>query len=310
MAVAKKVKPASGNTKNKKSSPAKPAPKPAAKPVKKTAPTKSAAKPTPKKVETKSSKSVSKPATKTAAKPASSKEPAKKQTTATKVPVAKTQIKKEVAKTKQATPVKSVSPAKKEPVTTKPLKSASPAAKSPSSKPASDSAKSSAKNAPSKQTAGAKDSGKKEKLKTPDPAELAKEFPDMDPADLKAQKIIKELEETMDLAAVKPRIKVPTVTKTIVKRDHHNAPLKLVEPTNTNKQKFQLEFEFRSSPKILFNALSDSSGLQKMINSLLFGKEVRAMQNWLQLKICTLFAFNGQKIQTARISSLKLSKMN
>jgi uncharacterized protein YndB with AHSA1/START domain len=83
----------------------------------------------------------------------------------------------------------------------------------------------------------------------------------LDPLHVKAAKAIKELEETMDLSKVRPRIQAgPTpAPKQIVKLKE--PPLKLIEPINTTKIKYSLEFEFRSSPKILFNCLSDSSGL-------------------------------------------------
>lgn len=97
--------------------------------------------------------------------------------------------------------------------------------------------------------------------KIPVPSVKGKTKPELDPADAKAKKIMKELAETMDLSKVKSRIKVPQPAPKPVYRQPPSAPLKLIEPTNTNKLKFQLEFEFRSSPKILFNALSDSSGL-------------------------------------------------
>lgn len=80
-----------------------------------------------------------------------------------------------------------------------------------------------------------------------------------DPVQLKTDKLIKELEESMDLSKMRPRIQAGTTPKPLVKQAH--PPLRLIEPTNTNKEKYQLEFEFRSSPKILFTALSDSSGL-------------------------------------------------
>ena len=83
----------------------------------------------------------------------------------------------------------------------------------------------------------------------------------LDPLHVKAAKAIKELEETMDLSKVRPRLQAGTTPapKPVVKLKE--PPLKLVEPTNTTKIKYSLEFEFRSSPKILFNCLSDSSGL-------------------------------------------------
>lgn len=94
-----------------------------------------------------------------------------------------------------------------------------------------------------------------------------------DPLHLKAEKVIKELEETMDLSKMRPRIQAGTTpTQKIVK--HIPAPLKLVEPINTTKVKYQLEFEFRSSPKILFTSLSDSSGLAGW-----FADEVKTKDN-------------------------------
>lgn len=82
-----------------------------------------------------------------------------------------------------------------------------------------------------------------------------------EPLQIKAQKAIREMEETMDLSKLRPRIQAGSpAPKPLIK--HSAAPLpKLPEPTNTLKEKFQLEFEFRSSPKILFTSLSDSSGL-------------------------------------------------
>jgi hypothetical protein len=86
----------------------------------------------------------------------------------------------------------------------------------------------------------------------------------------KTQRIMKELEETMDLDKVKPRIKsnyTPPKPKPVI-------PLKLVEPTNTKKEKYQLEFEFRSSKAILFSYLSDSSGMAGW-----FAEEVKSHDN-------------------------------
>lgn len=74
----------------------------------------------------------------------------------------------------------------------------------------------------------------------------------------KAQRIIKELEETMDIDKVKPRIKVPVFSSSKPKQVVQQ---KLPEPVNTGKDKYQLEFEFRSSKAILFSYLSDSSGM-------------------------------------------------
>jgi uncharacterized protein YndB with AHSA1/START domain len=81
----------------------------------------------------------------------------------------------------------------------------------------------------------------------------------VDPIHAKAAKAIKELEETMDLTKVRPRLQAGSPPPKPIR--HKEPPLKLVEPTNTLKQKYSLEFEFRSSPKILFNTISDASGL-------------------------------------------------
>lgn len=81
----------------------------------------------------------------------------------------------------------------------------------------------------------------------------------IDPLHAKAAKVMKELEETMDLSKMRPRIQAGTLPKPLPK---NTAPLSVLpEPTNTLKEKYSLEFEFRSSPKILFTSLSDSSGL-------------------------------------------------
>jgi hypothetical protein len=87
----------------------------------------------------------------------------------------------------------------------------------------------------------------------------------------KAQRIIKELEETMDIDKVKPRIKVPVFSSSKPKQV---VPQKLPEPVNTGKDKYQLEFEFRSSKGILFSYLSDSSGMAGW-----FADEVRSSDN-------------------------------
>ncbi|MEN9331450.1 MAG: hypothetical protein RLZZ94_540 [Bacteroidota bacterium] len=81
----------------------------------------------------------------------------------------------------------------------------------------------------------------------------------VEPLQAKAAKVIKELEETMDLNKVRPRLQAGSPPPKPIR--HKEPPLKLVEPTNTLKQKYSLEFEFRSSPKILFNTISDASGL-------------------------------------------------
>ncbi|MFN5347173.1 MAG: START-like domain-containing protein [Bacteroidota bacterium] len=81
----------------------------------------------------------------------------------------------------------------------------------------------------------------------------------VEPLQAKAAKVIKELEETMDLNKVRPRLQAGSPPPKPIR--HKEPPIKLVEPTNTLKQKYSLEFEFRSSPKILFNSISDASGL-------------------------------------------------
>lgn len=81
----------------------------------------------------------------------------------------------------------------------------------------------------------------------------------VEPLQAKAAKAIKELEETMDLSKVRPRLQAGSPPPKPIR--HKEPPIKLVEPTNTLKQKYSLEFEFRSSPKILFNTISDASGL-------------------------------------------------
>ncbi len=82
-----------------------------------------------------------------------------------------------------------------------------------------------------------------------------------DPLHTKAQKAIRELEETMDLSKMRPRIQAGSPPPKPLPKKPLSFP-KLPEPVNTGgKVKYQLEFEFRSSPKILFTSLSDSSGL-------------------------------------------------
>ena len=83
------------------------------------------------------------------------------------------------------------------------------------------------------------------------------------------------MEETMDLSKVRPRIQA-TTSNAPEPKIHRitQPPLKLIEPTNTTKIKYQLEFDFRSSPKILFNALSDASGLAGW-----FADEVKTKDN-------------------------------
>ena len=87
----------------------------------------------------------------------------------------------------------------------------------------------------------------------------------------KTQRIMKELEETMDMEKVKPRIKVPGYAPP---KPRPAPVLKLVEPANTKKEKYQLEFEFRSSKSILFSYLCDSSGMAGW-----FADEVKSSDN-------------------------------
>ena len=95
-----------------------------------------------------------------------------------------------------------------------------------------------------------------------------------EPLQIKADRAIKELEETMDLSKVRPRIQAGTTPMPKPVHRQSMQPLKLIEPTNTNKVKFQLEFEFRASPKILYNYLCDSSGLAGW-----FADEVKTKDN-------------------------------
>jgi len=103
--------------------------------------------------------------------------------------------------------------------------------------------------------------GKNSKPEIKSSAKSTKESEKIDPLHAKAAKVMKELEETMDLSKMRPRIQAGTTTlKTLPKPKEEDHP-KLPEPTNTTKEKYSLEFEFRSSPKILFTSLSDPSGL-------------------------------------------------
>ncbi len=125
------------------------------------------------------------------------------------------------------------------------------------------------KHSPVKNTVPAPKSGKAKAIPP------VKQDDKLDPLHVKAAKAIKELSETMDLSKVRPRIQAgtPPPPPKIVHR-HHSQPLKLVEPTNTSKIKFQIEFEFRASPKILYNYLYDSSGLAGW-----FADEVKSKDN-------------------------------
>lgn len=101
--------------------------------------------------------------------------------------------------------------------------------------------------------------GKKQDIEKKSIERGVKQTEIIDPLHAKAAKVMKELEETMDLSKMRPRIQAGTVPKPFPKKSE---PLPILpEPTNTNKEKYTLEFEFRSSPKILFTSLSDSSGL-------------------------------------------------
>ena len=263
MATAKNKKAAA----NKKS-PAKPAAK-KAKPVKAVA--KKSAKVAPKKAvkATTASRKVVKPAkpaasAKSVAKP-SPKKVVKSQVskTATKPSAAKSVPSKVAAAKKKEAPkpaakvaeVKKTSPSKKESVVkVAAVKSDKTEKKSAFvAKPVTAKKTAETKTAPSKTEKPAKGSKKKK-----EDDEDGEEGPD--PLHLKADKVIKELEEIMDLSKMRPRIQAGSTPKTVIVKPAH-PPLKLVEPTNTTKEKFQLEFEFRSSPKILFTSLSDSSGL-------------------------------------------------
>ncbi|MEP7264093.1 MAG: START-like domain-containing protein [Bacteroidota bacterium] len=127
----------------------------------------------------------------------------------------------------------------------------------------------------------------KGKTKTPPPAAKVKVDPD-EKFHNKAQRIIKELEETMDMNKVKPRIKVPVYSSP---RPKQVVQQKLSEPTNTKKEKYQLEFEFRSSKAILFNYLSDSSGMAGW-----FADEVRSSDDKF------VFVWEGVEVHAKQIT--------
>ncbi len=93
----------------------------------------------------------------------------------------------------------------------------------------------------------------------------------------KAQRILKELEERMDISKVKPRISVPLPAP---KPKPAPVVVSLPEPTNTNKEKLQMEFEFRSSRSILFYYLSDPSGLAGWFADDVYEKEHRFTFTW------------------------------
>lgn len=172
------------------------------------------------------------------AKKVSAKQPAKK--VAPKPPlkkvVAKTSSKKEIAKP-SASKIATKTPTKVEKV----LKSDLPTA------------------SPKKEVTQANLKPKKQGIDKKAVEKSGKPTDIIDPLHAKAAKVMKELEETMDLSKMRPRIQAGTLPKPLPKKSE---PLPaLPEPTNTNKEKYTLEFEFRSSPKILFTSLSDSSGL-------------------------------------------------
>lgn len=127
----------------------------------------------------------------------------------------------------------------------------------------------------------------KGKGKTPEPVAKVKVDPE-EKFHNKAQRIIKELEETMDMNKVKPRIKVPVYSSS---RPKQVVQQKLPEPTNTNKEKYQLEFEFRSSKAILFNYLSDSSGMAGW-----FADEVRSSDDKF------VFVWEGVEVHAKQIA--------
>jgi len=98
----------------------------------------------------------------------------------------------------------------------------------------------------------------------------------LDPLHVKAAKAMKELSETMDLSKVRPRIQAGSPPPPVPKIVHRKPapPLKLIEPTNTTKTKYQIEFDFRASPRILYNYLFDSGGLAGW-----FADEVKSKDN-------------------------------
>jgi uncharacterized protein YndB with AHSA1/START domain len=181
---------------------------------------------------------------------------------------------KKVVPAKAKTPAKVVKPEVKskvaKPVVKKPEPISSKATKETKSKVV---AKEVVK--PSKEVSSKKDAASKAKLPVLPTIKGSKNVEDKpEPLQLKAQKAIKELEERMDLSKVRPRLQAgsPPPAKSIPKA--HAQPLKLIEPTNTIKEKFQLEFEFRASPRILYNYISDSSGLAGW-----FADEVKTKDN-------------------------------
>ena len=226
---------------------------PASKPVKAPAKTKAAAK----KVEIKKA-APAKKASSTVAKKAVSKP---------KSPV------KKVVPAKAKTPTKVVKPEVKskvaKPVVKKPEPKPSKAAKEKKAKVEVKEIVQSTKAVSSK-----KEATSKSKLPVLPSVKGKNEEDKPEPLQLKAQKAIKELEERMDLSKVRPRLQAgsPPPPKNIAKA--HSQPLKLIEPTNTIKEKFQLEFEFRASPRILYNYISDPSGLAGW-----FADEVKTKDN-------------------------------
>jgi hypothetical protein len=221
-----------------------------------------------------------------------SKAPAKTKTAAKKVEIKKAAPAKKAAVTiskkaapKPKSPVKKVVPARvktptkvvkpeikskvSKPVVKKPEPIPSKAAKETKSKVVAKEVVKQAKDVSSK-----KDAALKSKSPVLPSVKGKNEEDKPEPLQLKAQKAIKELEERMDLSKVRPRLQAgsPPPPKNISKA--HTQPLKLIEPTNTIKEKFQLEFEFRASPRILYNYISDPSGLAGW-----FADEVKTKDN-------------------------------
>ncbi len=174
----------------------------------------------------------------------------------TAVPVEKAQpaAKAAIKPNEKSHPSKVAAPVKAAPATNAVAPKKTPESKAaPATKAVAPKAVAESKNAPAPKS----DAGKK----TPVKPAVEKADDKLDPLHVKAAKAIKEMEETMDLSRMRPRIQAGTKPAPKAMPRVQAPPLKLVEPTNTSKVKFQLEFEFRASPKILYNYLSDSSGL-------------------------------------------------
>ena len=180
-----------------------------------------------------------KPAKKTSVKTIVKKKLVKNTKAAPKKPVAKKAIKKVIKKTVKKVVIKNVAPGKTQVPSKKAKSIAKPIAKAKT------------------KTATQPTLSKASKPVKPLPPKKDRNAFD-DKVQEKAARILKELEERMDLSKVKPRISVPTPAPKVKSAP---AVLKLPEPVNTNKEKIQMEFEFRSSKAILFYHLSDNSGL-------------------------------------------------